>query len=85
MTFSWIPHNRVILAIVAQALTVFAVPSLAADKAVTAAACAKNLAPLIDPAKLAIGPREVRGESVTRAHNSLQPASPPRTLFHRNE
>jgi len=34
------------------ALALFAAPSLAADKAATTAACAKNLAPLIDPAKL---------------------------------
>jgi hypothetical protein len=31
----------------------FAAPSLAADKPATAAACAKNLVPLIDPANLA--------------------------------
>ena len=38
----------------ALALAIFAAPALAADKsAATAAACAKNLAPLIDPAKLA--------------------------------
>jgi hypothetical protein len=41
------------LAIVALAFTLFAAPSLAADTSATAAACAHNLAPLIDPAKLA--------------------------------
>lgn len=41
------------LALVVLALTLFAAPTLAADKSATAAACAKNLAPLIDPAKLA--------------------------------
>ena len=41
------------LALAVLALTLFAAPSLAADKSATAATCAKNLAPLIDPAKLA--------------------------------
>lgn len=41
------------VATAAVALALFAAPSLAADHSATAAACAKNLAPLIDPAKLA--------------------------------
>jgi len=41
------------LTIAALAFTLFIAPSLAADKATTAAEYAQNLAPLIDPAKLA--------------------------------
>ncbi|HOC56463.1 MAG TPA: hypothetical protein PKI20_12645 [Verrucomicrobiota bacterium] len=70
------------LAAITLAFALFAVPSLAADKAATAAACAKNLAPLIDPAKLAtLGKRGANPRIqkavywlTTAASNSAAPA-----------
>ena len=70
------------LTTVALALTLFAAPILAADTSATAAACAKNLAPLIDPAKLAtLGKRGANPRIqkavywlTTAASNSAAPA-----------
>lgn len=70
------------LAIAALAFNLFAAPSLAADTSATAAACAKNLAPLIDPAKLAtLGKRGANPRIqkavywlTTAASNSAAPA-----------
>ena len=70
------------LAIAAVALFLFAAPILAADTSATAAACAKNLSPLIDPAKLAtLGKRGANPRIQkavywlsTAASNSVAPA-----------
>ena len=70
------------LAIAAVALTLFAAPIIAADTSATASACAKNLAPLIDPAKLAtLGKRGANPRIqkavywlTTAASNSAAPA-----------
>jgi hypothetical protein len=70
------------LALAALAFALFAPASLAADKSATAAACAQNLAPLIDPAKLAtLGKRgaNTRVEKavywlITASSNSAAPA-----------